>query len=150
MNQHRVKVWTSCITHNTSPFCLRCTVCVWLIKIKRQNQSDFSFAGLNAVYIFSLFKKLQKFNIGQQMKMLFALENVSQCSCYFDTCNSLPPLCLNSQVWLFSHAGKCGLCIAYVAFCQQCVRAMWLPTQAGKKGGVQWLRACKMVLQGPG
>ncbi|CAB1431643.1 unnamed protein product [Pleuronectes platessa] len=50
-----------------------------------------------------------------------------------------------SQVWVFTHAGDGGLHTGFMAVCQRCGCR-----HRSVKGGVQWLRACKMVLQGPG
>lgn len=38
-------------------------------------------------------------------------------------------------MWVFGHAVKCGVHIACMAICQQCVRAVWLQTWAGEGRG---------------
>lgn len=48
-----------------------------------------------------------------------------QCHCALILC----------QVWIFGYTGKCGMRIACMAICQQCVRAMWLQTQADEGRG---------------
>lgn len=129
---------------------------VCLVDKKQRGRTNLTFlsSSLNAVYVFFflLFETAETVTSVNRRARRPPVEKSSDAAATL----MLVILCRHGalaacQVRVFGYAGKCGLHMACVAFCQRCVRAACLQTQAGEgRGVVQWLRACKMVLLGPG